>query len=138
MKKELVYNAIQTPDGTILESNSRHDYNQHFDKNGKLYIIDGGLAYVRRSANGDEISLAIYSDESFDKVRQFAFRTGYGKPGNSDYGTFRITRFKDMTDNHLKGAIEYVRKNVSEENIHYQLLLKELEYRKENNIKINE
>ena len=35
---ELIYNALRTPDGTIIESKSRHDYVTHTDANGKNYI----------------------------------------------------------------------------------------------------
>lgn len=59
----LIYNAIRTPDGTILESKFRHDYKTYTDKNGNEYMIDGGLDYSRRSANGDEVVLNLYDDE---------------------------------------------------------------------------
>ena len=138
MDRELVYNAIQTPDGTILVSTNRHDYNQHFDKNGKLYIIDGGLEYIRRSNNGDEVSLAVYSDEPHEKIRNVYGRGGYGKNGDEVY---RRTLLKDMSDEHLKNSVEYVHKNslmFPLQNIHYVLLINEIEYRKKNNIIINE
>ena len=44
----LIYNAIRTPDGTILESRSVHDFVGHTDANGKYYAADGGLEYLKR------------------------------------------------------------------------------------------
>ena len=55
---------------------SRHDYKTHLDANGKTYMIDGGLDYVRCSANGDEIHHCVWDDDPFDKVRK-AGRMGY-------------------------------------------------------------
>ena len=110
--RKLVYNAIQTPDGTVLESTSRHDYKTHLDANGKTYMIDGGLDYIRCSANGDEVSLSKYQDQPHDQIREYAFRSGYGKPGTLDYGTYRITRIADMDDDYLEASIVYVKQAI--------------------------
>ncbi len=40
---KLIRSCLETPDGTILQSRSRHDYRQHLDANGKTYMLDGGL-----------------------------------------------------------------------------------------------
>lgn len=138
---QLVYNAIQTPDGTILESIHRHDYKTYKDTlTNNEYMIDGGGDYQRMSMNGDEINLAVYSDEPFEKVREVAFRLGYGKPGSEDYGTLRLTRFKNMDDEYLQESIKYVERkhHNSLESIHFQLLKKELQYRLDNNITVKE
>jgi hypothetical protein len=37
MDDRLVYNAIRTPDGTVLVSYSRHDYKTYTDANGHEY-----------------------------------------------------------------------------------------------------
>jgi len=66
----LIRNAIQTPDGTVLESHSRHDYVTHTDANGKEYMVDGGLAYVRTTLHDDQISLALYDDEPHEVQRE--------------------------------------------------------------------
>ncbi len=125
--RQLVYSAIQTPDGTIIESNHRHDYKTYLDKNGKEYMIDGGLDYIRSSANGDEKYISVYSDEPHEKVREFAFRTGYGKTGKEE---FRVTRIKDMDDDYLLAAIVYLENLNNTNNNHYKILLNEKEFRK--------
>lgn len=143
--REIVYNALRTPDGTVIESIHHHDYVEHKDKNGKLYVIDGGLSYVRCSANGDEVLLTKYSDQPHEQIREYAFRTGYGKPGTHDYGTFRVTRIADMDDEYLDNAIEYVKAYISridpvlimdldddEHPFALQVLLNEKEYRIKN------
>ena len=142
--RKIVYNAIQTPDGTVLESTHRHDYKEYIDKNGKTYIIDGGLSYVRRSDNGDEVLLTKYQDQPHKQIREYAFRSGYGKPGTSDYGTFRITRIADMDDEYLDEAIKYIKQTIvnipsvlndcddDEHPFALQVLLNEKEYRIKN------
>lgn len=134
MERFKIYSGLRTPDGTILHSTYVHDFKTYTDKNGKTYIIDGGCSYTRSSANGDEEFIEIYSDEPFEKVRQYCYRRGYGKPGNSDYGIYRITFLKDMTDEHLNALMTYCKKD----NIFLSLYKQEIEYRKENNIIIND
>tara|TARA_R110000868_G_scaffold148357_1_gene370189 strand:- start:17507 stop:17839 length:333 start_codon:yes stop_codon:yes gene_type:complete len=63
---QLIRNAIQTPDGTILESNHRHDFVTHLDKNGEVYGIDGGLNYQRIIGN-----LSDYTDLTVDDTASF-------------------------------------------------------------------
>lgn len=59
----LVYNAIQTPDGTVLESTHRHDYQSHVDdKGGLTFAIDGGLSH-RRIVGCDYKDLSITTND---------------------------------------------------------------------------
>jgi hypothetical protein len=125
-KRFKIYSGLQTPDGTILHSSHRHDYVTHEDKNGKTYILDGGTDYVRCSANGDEVLIECWSDEPFEKIRQYCYRLGYGKVGAEDYGTLRTTFLKDMTDEHLEALLSYCEPN----NRFLPFYLQEIEYRK--------
>ena len=78
----LIRNAIQTPDGTILESKHRHDYRSHNDANGKTYMIDGGLEYVRCSVHNDQISLALYDTEPHSIQAQYLTWGSFGIRGD--------------------------------------------------------
>lgn len=48
MEKRLIRNAIKTPDGTIIQSYHRYDFNSYIDANGKFYAVDGGLEDSRK------------------------------------------------------------------------------------------
>jgi hypothetical protein len=98
---QLVYNAIQTPDGTIIQSKHRHDFVCYDDKNGKKYMIDGGLDYCRRSINGDEISLCLTVLDPIEKIREVFT---WGRNYDADMKRLPQTEFillKDLTDGHL-------------------------------------
>ena len=63
----LIANALRTPDGTVLESKSRHDYREYVDANGKTYeqavmsdpttghIIKKGLISIKDAKTGEVI-----------------------------------------------------------------------------------
>lgn len=99
----LIYNALRTPDGTILESRHRHDFRTHTDANGKHYMVDGGLAYERRSAHGDEVILSRYDDEPHDEQRQIITWGSYGKEGKSP---LRYIKIADMETDHIKAVLK--------------------------------
>ena len=119
----LVHNAIQTPDGTILESRHRHDYRTHTDANGKTYIIDGGLDYCRHSGHKDQKWVGCYLEDGHEKVRTHLTWGTYGP--NRDQ-PLRYIRLCDMETDHIQACL----KNVP--NMYPQLraaMENELEYR---------
>lgn len=101
---QLIRNAIQTPDGTILESFTRHDYKTYTDANGKEYMVDGGLSYLRRSAHGDELDLSISSDSHLAQ-REWLRWGSYGKRGDEPLTYKRIC---DMSDDHIQAVLKNV------------------------------
>jgi hypothetical protein len=104
---KIIRNALQTPDGTILESNYRHDYKTHVDTtNGKTYMVDGGLDYIRRNMNGDEKDLSVSLDDGHEVVREEMKWGTYGKDGNE---TLRFIKLKDMTTDHILACLENVK-----------------------------
>ena len=99
---QLIRNAIQTPDGTILESKHRHDYRSHNDANGKTYVIDGGLEYVRSTIHEDQISLALYDDEPHAVQAHYLTWGTFGIRGDQPRREVRIT---DMETAHLEAVL---------------------------------
>ena len=104
--KKLIYSALKTPDGTILESKHRHDYVEHTDKNGKYYMLDGGTDYIRCSDPGDAEFIQVYDDDPIEKVREY-FRWGvnYDKDQNLLPET-EWRKLKDLATDHLEVLID--------------------------------
>ena len=104
MKKQIIQNAIKTPNGTILVSNHTHDFQSYVDPtNGEYYMVDGGLDYLKRSgANYTE--LAVYEDDSFEELRLKYMRGGRGKDGIE---AVKYTPISEMSDEWLLNAIKY-------------------------------
>ena len=118
----MVYSAIKTPDGTVLVSRSVHDYKQHVDKNGKTYVIDGGLEYIRSSVNGDEKYIVYTLDDAHDIVRDLVKWGTYGKKGDQP---LKYVSVAEMTTEHIEAVLENC-------NIHPNLKIvfeRELNYR---------
>ena len=102
----IIVNALRTPDGTILESKSRHDYKEHVDSNGKTYMVDGGLEYLRRSAHGDEIDMSLYDDQPHDVQAQVLTWGTYGINGDQP---LRWIPIADMETDHIKAVLENIK-----------------------------
>jgi len=103
----LVYNAIRTPDGTVLESKHRHDYVTYQDKNGKEYMVDGGLEYTRRNVHADAPyeELSVYTTDGHDRVRETVKWGTYGINGDQPLTHILL---KDMKTEHIEACLENV------------------------------
>ena len=122
----ILSNKMRTPDGTILESKHRHDYVTHLDANGNEYMLDGGLDYVRVSANGDEEMLTVYDDDPYEDIRGVVKWGTYGKNGDE---TLVHVRISDMSTQHLQTCLDTVK--TMRPALRY-VMQKELEYRNAN------
>lgn len=125
MDKYIIYNALITPDGTLLESRNRHDYRIYRDANGKEYMLDGGKDYVRSSANGDEVYLTVYSTSPHEEVRKYFEWGTFGKNG---VGPFQLKKLKDLTTNHINAILD-TQKHIAGST--REILERELNYREE-------
>ena len=102
---KIVANRIRTPDGTILESMHRHDYVTYTDANGKEYMVDGGLDYLRRIVHDDAPAeeLSVYSDAPHAVIRE-VFK--WGTRGKDGKQPLKFVVLKDMTTDHIEAILE--------------------------------
>jgi len=99
----LIYNAIRTPDGTILESCSVHDFVSHTDANGKFYAVDGGLEYLKRCGYMDYEELSLTLEDDFSKIRECVRWGTYGPKGDQP---MRFIKIKDMSTDHIQNILK--------------------------------
>jgi len=134
--KQLVVNAIKTPDGTVLVSNHRHDYKEYVDENGYTYMVDGGLAYLRRNKVPEPYTeLSLYEDDDFEKIRKLHSRGGRGKNGDDPLTWVPLC---DMSTDWLEACISYNNERGMDDVISTRLYKKELTYRKEHQVYIED
>jgi len=64
---KIIAQRIRTPDNTILQSNSIHDYRSHVDTvTGENYIVNGGTSYLYIRTNIIEAEdLSVYDTDHF-------------------------------------------------------------------------
>ena len=105
MEKKLLANRMITPDGTLMQSFNQHDYKTYKDTLSKEeYMIDGGLAYERRSLNYVPASDdSAYTTDSHEYIRERFAWGSYGKNGDE---RLHYIYLKDMETNHIKAILE--------------------------------
>jgi hypothetical protein len=101
---KLIANIIQTPDGTILQSHSVHDYVAYRDKNGEVYVNDGGIAYARRSLNTVPYTeMSVFDIDPHTTAREYFTWGTYGKDGDQP---LRRIKLKDLEDGHIQAILD--------------------------------
>jgi len=129
----LLRNAIQTPDGTILESRHRHDYKEYEDANGWVYVVDGGLDYIRRTVNKNApaTDLSLTEDMPHFMVRDYVTWGTYGKEQDQPMSYVSIA---EMSDSHLTACLR------SQSRMYPQvrdLMQAEIEYREQEKLEMD-
>lgn len=98
-----VLNAIRTPDGTVLRSRHRHDFQTHVDANGETYMVDGGLDYLKRSVNAAPYEeLSMDSSAPFEAIREALEWGTYGKSGKDP---LRYVKLSEMSNDHIQSIL---------------------------------
>jgi hypothetical protein len=121
-----LYNAIKTPDGTVLWCQNSHDYQIHEDKvSGESYMNDGFGHSIRRSINDVPFEdLSVWAHEPFEKVRTAPFWGSYGKDGKSARVMLSL---QEMEDEHIQAVLRTQRQLKG--TVVEKLFLQEIDYR---------
>jgi len=127
MSKQILRNALRTPDGTILESRHRHDYKEYEDANGWVYVVDGGLDYLRRTVNKNApaVDLSLTEEDPHFFLRDYVTWGTYGKEGDQPLSYVTIA---EMSDGHLQAVLDTQKRMYPQVR---DLMKAELEYRNE-------
>lgn len=121
--------SICTPDGTILETKHRNDYQTHLDNvTDEVYMLDGGHGYYyRTSINKVPAELImVTTDDPFELQRTIPFWKSYGKDGEH-YPNGVILSLEQMEDDHMYSILDT--QNQIRGTAVQQMLLNELGYR---------
>jgi hypothetical protein len=132
-EKNLLVNAVECPDGTVLQSYHRHDYKTHTDSvTGTTVTIDGGVDYIHKGGdfNNPEFKwVELYEGDDHEMIRKwFAWGT-YGKNGDQP---LKWVKLKDMSDAHINALLTPQRLSDKIE----RLFKVELKYREDNNLEV--
>lgn len=125
---QIIYNAIQCPDGTILESRHRHHFNEHTQADGRVYFVDGGLDYQHIGCSDDQwVNLAVTMDDPVERIREvFQWTSVLDKDGNKLETPVR-RKLKDLTTEHVTALVEYTAEGYPK--WVNEVFIRELEYR---------
>ncbi len=133
MKNKIILNSIQCNEcKEILISRYRHDFVMC---SCEAVSTDGGTDYLRRGfkEEGSYKDLSVWDTASFETIRESLYRGGYGKSGREK---LKYVLLKDMSNEWLDNVCIYnIENNREQDNYYY---LKELVYRKENGIYIED
>lgn len=101
---KLLCNAIITPDGTRLESMHRHDYKEHLDKNGEVYMVDGGLDYIRRNMTiVPAVEIDVHTESPHSHIRE---NFKWGTRGKTGKDPLKYVQISKLDTDHIKAIIE--------------------------------
>ena len=130
----ILFNAIKTPDGTILSSKHRYDYITYRDSNtGEIYGVDGGPEYLRRIGNTSDCQdLSITDKTPFEEIRKKFHWGSRGKQGNEP---LVMKCLCELTNEHIQAILDNVFKH-KQESVFKLWFEKELSYRTQNEIYI--
>lgn len=106
--RQIILNSIRCPDGTVLVSNHRHDFQLHKQDDGREYFVDGGTCYQRIGFSDNEYkNISVYSDDPHEKIREVFGWTQYIDAEKRHLKKPKRLLLKDMEDSHIKALVEF-------------------------------
>ena len=133
METRIILNRIKCPDGTILTSHYRHDFQEYTDENGIYSMADGVCEYLRRGGKFEDLS--VYSDAPFEEIRKAFHRGGRGANNNLP---LTWVPMNEMSNSWLEACIVYNEERGQKGCFANSMYQKELDYRVINNINISD
>ena len=135
MEKQIVKNSakcLKCKD--VITSYYVHDY---ASCSCGAISVDGGGQYLKRGfiKKDDYEEASIYSNAPFEVIRENFHRGGRGKDGKQP---LKWVAMCDMSNDWLEACIAYNEERGNADSFANKMYLKELEYRKQNNISIEE
>lgn len=104
MSEQIVANRIITPDGTELQSFHRHDYKEYTDRNGEVYMVDGGTSYLRRNiCKVPYVEASLFANDEHHLIREYCAWGTRGKDGSEPLHWVKV---KDLSTEHIKAILE--------------------------------
>ncbi|WGH49606.1 hypothetical protein [Alishewanella phage vB_AspM_Slicko01] len=103
----IICNGIRCPDGTLLVSKHRHDFQSHTQEDGRRYAVDGGDYYRRICASDSDYDpVVITIEDPHYMIRDLFFWTS---TLDADGNTIApITKpISALTDSHIKALVDY-------------------------------
>lgn len=121
---------MKCPDGFIMETKHRHDYQTHVcEVTGDIYMLDGGHGYYYRTSHNEvpaEVTV-IDTNSPFEEQRQVNFWKSYGKSGEYFPEGIYLS-LSEMSDDHID-QILHTQSHIRGTDVEV-LFLNELGYRK--------
>ena len=97
----LVANVWKCPDGTILQSKHRHDLVDYTDADGKYYMVDGGLDYIRHTGNMEP--MCVFSNDEHSLKREWFMWGTRGKEGKT---SIQWVKLKDLDYDRIEAILD--------------------------------
>lgn len=132
----MLYNAVRTPDGTVLHSTHGWDYKEHLDAiTGETYMVDSGNSmYYRRSINEvPAVDISVTTCSPFKEQRKVFLWGTYGVDGMVPRTQIALC---DMSTLHIEAVLR-TQSRIKDTYVE-ELMQNELEYRLLNNIVVND